>query len=212
MPLIQVSVKGGYVLSHAQELGSTVGRHFHLMKNNTVTSTACSKTPRVAVLNRRKQVGRSILNADVVAQELEKHGFPNVSVMYFEGRTFQEQIQFYANVDILVSPHGAQLTGLPFMAMPSSSSDESPKQLCKSVLELFPKGYAIPDFFGSLAVNSGLSYAYLYMSDGDIHSERANTFLDRIQARATNLCPSPLTIVNSMLPLHKEWESCCANN
>jgi hypothetical protein len=38
-----------------------------------------------------------------------------VRVMYFENATFQEQMEFFATVDIVITPHGAQSTGLFFL-------------------------------------------------------------------------------------------------
>ena len=60
--------------------------------------------------------------------------FPRHQVVlrYFENSTFQEQVDFYSQLDVAVSPHGAQLTGIMFMTP------------CSAVLELFPDKYYMP--------------------------------------------------------------------
>jgi Glycosyltransferase 61 len=62
-----------------------------------------------------------------------------VSVAHFETATFLEQVEFFANTDIVLSPHGAQLTGLAFLPR------------CGHILEIFPPYYLYDNFFGSLA-------------------------------------------------------------
>merc|ERR1712224_871711 len=76
-----------------------------------------------------------------------------------------EQVRFFRHVDILISGHGAQLTGVPFM-MQRLKSDPSSFSSCKLVLELYPKLYGVPYYFGSLVVQSGIRHSYLYYDDG----------------------------------------------
>lgn len=71
------------------------------------------------------------------------------------------------------------------------------------------KGYAIPDFFGSLAINSGIKYSYLYMSENSFRSEQSASFADRRQARSTNLCPSPSIMASIFSGLSDSWRRCC---
>jgi hypothetical protein len=74
------------------------------------------------------------------------------------------------------------------------------------------QGYAIPNFFGSLAINSGTFYSYVYLSDHSATSEQADTLLDRAQARSANLCPSPDMIVDTVRELVQNWRGCCASS
>mmetsp|Transcript_62296 Transcript_62296/g.69729 ORF Transcript_62296/g.69729 Transcript_62296/m.69729 type:complete len:186 (+) Transcript_62296:170-727(+) len=69
-------------------------------------------------------------------------------------------------MDIVVSPHGAQLTGLPFLAgggtTTTTNNNKHNNKTCPKLLEIFPPGYFLPDYFGSLAHESGIGYSYIY--------------------------------------------------
>ncbi|CAJ1962536.1 unnamed protein product [Cylindrotheca closterium] len=114
------------------------------------------------------------------------------------GLDFVEQVSFFRSIDILVASHGAQLTGVAFK-----------NARCSHLVELFPKGYAIPDFFGSLAINSGKKYSYLYMSENSFRTEQSVAFADRRQARSVNLCPSPSMMTSILGELSDSWRTCC---
>ena len=208
--VVKVHVKGGYILDHAQRLRDMVGTHYSLPPAHPTnhTNNCTTTSPRIAILNRHKVVGRSIVNVDSLQKQLqERLGLDyQLPVVYFDGLSFQKQIEFFASVDILISPHGAQLTGLPFMTDMDMNDDvdvdvdDGCRHINKkALLELFPKEYGIPDFYGSLAVHAGISYAYLYLSSGTLQEEMSSPnygLLNRIHARATNLCPSPQIIVD----------------
>merc|ERR1711884_71820 len=74
-----------------------------------------------------------------------------------------DQVEFFRNADIVISGHGAGLTGLPFMANGLETPDS---KSCKQILEFYPKGYALPYYFGSLAIQSGIGHNYVYYDDG----------------------------------------------
>ena len=83
---------------------------------------------------------------------------------------------------------------------------------CGQILELTPKGYHIPYFFGSLANASGLGYGYVYTSPGDPVNETkamSATIDLRNKARSANLCPSTTSIVQGVLDLFENWNNCC---
>lgn len=157
--------------------------------NNEATSAEtlaagrkCELGPRITILNREES--RRLLNANDLVERLwnmssstwttggnattttttttRRLFTERPTVRYFEGRTFDEQVNVFQSTDILVSPHGAQLTGLVFMAAGSNNSSSSSRE-CGQVMEIFPDRYAIPYFFGSLAVQSGLSHSYMYL-------------------------------------------------
>lgn len=133
---------------------------------------SCHQTPRIRILSRKNS--RSIQNTKAIVSALENafmgldhdedtiHGdilVESIRVATFEEATFRKQLEFLSQSDILIAAHGAELTGIPFM----------PK--CAAVLELFPGGYAIPAFFGSLAAVSGVTHSYMYLGHGDVHQE-----------------------------------------
>lgn len=196
------NVSGGYILSHTNILNDLVQDEYNLPKANT-SYCLHQRKPRIAILNRRKSVGRSIINAELLAEwEQIKNASWNdhIPVEYFEDLDFQEQVSFFQSADILISPHGAQLTGLAFMQAP-----------CSQLIEIFPKGYAIPNFYGSLAVNSNTSYSFLYLSGQSPETEQADNLLDRVKARSTNLCLSKDMVSHTLEQVVGEWQQCCAS-
>merc|ERR1711879_712710 len=72
--------------------------------------------------------------------------------------SFEEQVHLFYHTDILVSPHGGQLTNVVFM--PS----------CGAVLELFVADYFIPGYFGTLAFDAGLDATWLHVYGGVLNS------------------------------------------
>jgi hypothetical protein len=165
--------------------------------NTTTLGGAAS--PRIGILNRSKT--RRLETVNVLAYELGQV-FPrsSVTIKEFESASFADQVDFYSSLDILISPHGAQLTGLPFMPD------------CGGLIELFPKGYSIPNYFGSLAIGSGLGYGYVYMSGGNETEETkvaVSTQAGRVKARSKNLCPPSKNIVDAVRLLVEDWYQCC---
>lgn len=167
-----------------------------------------SLVPRVAILNRayrHDKSSRSILNANQVTEALrlasQNETLYSVApdVTYFESASFLDQVGFYSSMDIVISPHGAQLTGIAFMPA------------CGSVLELFPKGYSIPKYFGSLATSSGLHHSYFYMSQGNETEENAmfmTSLENREASRRVDFCGTPSKTVEAVRLLVEEWKQC----
>jgi hypothetical protein len=128
-----------------------------------------------------------------------------VTVHYFEGATFREQIDFFTSSDIVLSPHGAQLTGLVHMA----------NKPCTSLMELFPHHYGMAYYFGSLAGYSGVDHSYMYLSQ-DINDTvfmpweaRFSNNEKRSKVRSQDLCPSMDIMVYEVLDMVNEWYKCC---
>lgn len=119
----------------------------------------CRKTTRIGMLNRQET--RRLEDVDDLVYELTI-AFPQIEILIkeFEGLPVKDQAFFFSSVDILISPHGAQLTGIPFMPN------------CGQVMEVTPKGYHIPYFFGSLANASGLGHGSVYNSLGNPGEEQ----------------------------------------
>lgn len=162
-----------------------------------------STFPRLAILNRQANWKRSLLNADSIALQLQSQlaGLihPDVPVEYFEGISFADQVAFYASTDLVISPHGAQLTGLPFLPE------------CGAVLEIFPDNYYYQSFFGSLAEAAGIVQYTMYLSDDNANwnatiRERGKV---RRKARQVNLCPLESKVVDAVNLMVTNWHKCC---
>lgn len=174
----------------------------------------CASNPNIAILDRKGS--RQLLNLGAVVEALEhdllhveeqqrhngksKSSISNkITTMYMEDVSFWDQISFFMKTNILISPHGAQLTGLPFMS-------HSP---CGAVLEIFPAGYCIPWYFGSLAIHSGLNHSYLALESFDYDDKTCHVETERGKARGVKLCPNPQPLIDAMQKLVKEWKRCC---
>ena len=159
-----------------------------------------SHVPRISILNRKGS--REIMNIQDVEQALQSE-FPSLpfNIIYsFDGMSLLGQAHFFAETDILISSHGAQLTGIPFM--PS----------CGSVLEVFPQGYYIPDFFQSLGFFSGLNFSNIYLGENmkeEVKSGMA-TVGSRRRARRKNLCIPVSAVVDEVKRMVDQRKHCCA--
>lgn len=79
----------------------------------TIENDEVRIAPRIAILNRNPPSRRSILNAHLVADQIREavlQGESDVRVVTFDAKSFSEQIEWFASVDIVISVHGAQLT------------------------------------------------------------------------------------------------------
>ena len=145
--------------------------------NSTRNGTdVCSRPPSIGILSREKS--RGIVNADQLADDLSEFRYVYrqndatnnrstigefvarllVEVIFFEHLSFVEQVEFF-RTDIVLSGHGAQLTGIPFMKTANVTGH------CRQVLELSPFDYVLPYPFGLLTVGSGMSHSYVYNDD-----------------------------------------------
>lgn len=118
---------GGYSIRHTKYLNYLADLEWSLKDQSF--ATCADKRPRIAILNRASNTSRTILNSRQLSDQIKSLSRDDtVPVQYFEGLSFPQQVSFFRSVDIMISPHGAQLTGLPFMNAP-----------CAHVVELFPK-------------------------------------------------------------------------
>lgn len=167
-------------------------------------SESCQRAPRIGILNRHAT--RSIENAYFIRSYLEQSLGTPVKIMYFEQVPFHQQIKWMSSVDILLSPHGAQLTSIPFMPN------------CGKVLEIFPDNYLDPILFGSLANASGLEHFYMYLGNSTVQHERViakmrqqdyKSKLQRSKSRSVNLCPSIKSMLDATQLMISRWQQCC---
>jgi Glycosyltransferase 61 len=171
-----------------------------------VNAPGCSsKThlPKIAILNRNLQSGRHLLNAQELALSIEAT-FPEIQpvlVATFENSDFIEQVKFFAEADIVISPHGAQLTGIAFMPE------------CGSVLEFFPRHYLVPDYFGSLAKAAGLNHSFFYLDDDAAipHDVRFHRF-NASKFKSDSQCPPMLEVIAAVTQMVQDWHQCCVNS
>jgi len=203
---------------HAAGCGST--NTDSSSKNDSAPSSS-SLFPKIAILNRDASSGRYLLNAQELAHTLQSVLFPespstatHIPIFTFENKAFLEQAQFMAETDILLSPHGAHLTALPFLPGP-----------CSHVLEFFPKDYLVADYFGSLARSVGVQHSFFYLGEDDddnddgndsnatfaeqqyrrYHFFRSNTYKNQPQ------CPPQSKVVAAVQQMVQEWRQCCGS-
>lgn len=69
------------------------------------------KTAPQKIYISRKNSYRKVINEEDIIKFLEPKGF---KVYYLENMTLKEQVQLFANADIIITPHGAGLTNLIF--------------------------------------------------------------------------------------------------
>jgi Glycosyltransferase 61 len=168
----------------------------------TVDTATPLPHPRIAILNR--QSTRHWLNAPalVTRQHHADGASHEIPIVYFHSNTtFAQQVDFFAHVDILISPHGAQLTGLAFMPP------------CGAVLEILPAGYYLPHYFGSLARASNLEHAFVSLTrTGNVTFESIQGMRDqqtRQKVRNKALCPDLDPIAEAVNQLIVEWKQRC---
>lgn len=153
---------------------------------NQPTETT-SNSPSIVFLN-RQNTRRQISNYQEILDALQEAGY---SVQYkknFDNMTMVEQIEFMAQADIVIGPHGAQFTNTIFQ----------PK--CGSLVELFGEHYYVPNFFGSLARLSGKYHFFYYPGKG-------------IALRKYRTTPEysalPELVVQMTKLAVERWHSCC---
>jgi hypothetical protein len=150
------------------------------------------RIPRIALLNRKGN--RQILNSEEIVQELTSHlqlpyDIPEIS---FDSQSLYNQVDKLANIDILITPHGAQETNLIFM--PS----------CGAVLEVLPENYYYANFFGSLAASCGIDHLILYLAQNTSSREWS------LKWRNPQFCIPLQSVREGIDQLIRRWETCCS--
>ena len=102
--------------NHAETFRARTADYYNLTRGGGCPSNTNNKTqPVIRILNRAPQSNRTLLNVDALQTALAEMTQSTVDVVYFENKTFLEQVAFMMDTDILISPHGAQLTSINFM-------------------------------------------------------------------------------------------------
>ena len=175
-----------------------------MLRNEHIERSGCNGVVRVGVLNRHVYHGRAMVNARDIMDELFRVFGDKVQVdeIYFDDKTFQEQIGWFASHDIVLTAHGAQETGLPFM----------PK--CSALLEVFPFDYYVPEFFSALSDSTHVQH-FLLNNDRSRDpvaetKKSAEKFEDEHKAKLTALCPATQNMLDNLLTAIRQWDSCCS--
>ena len=180
---------------HAQTLRQKTAAYYQM---ETEGCKVGKEKPVIGILNRNST--RTLLNAHVLHEKLSNFSDKPVEIVYFEGKSFHEQISFMMQTDIIVSPHGAQLSSINFM------------QECGGVFELFARGYFWPHFFGPLAATSGLFHGYVYTGkdlEEEWYQRGAQDLLTRRKDRKADIRAPIETSLEVILKLIDNWKSCC---
>jgi capsular polysaccharide biosynthesis protein len=115
----------------------------------------------IYVTRGRQRNNRCVANEERVSEALSLRGFGMID----PGRmTVEEQIRVFAEASVIVAPHGAALANLVF-ASPGAT-----------VVELFPAGYAVPDYWKLADGVPGLGYRYL-LGAGPVRVRSLSRFL-----------------------------------
>jgi len=187
--------------------GCSSGAASSTSRNNHRPAT--SPNPVIGFLNREATSGRHVTNHHDIMDSIRQHKFdgldpgaPQLQINYlssFDGKSFEEQVAFMAQTDILIGPHGAQLTSVAF------------QPTCGGLVELFPKGYYMPSFFGTLARSTGHYHYSIYA--GQNLAEEGAFYMSRQryrgQARSLNITADPHAVLQSVQGLITRWQNCC---
>eukprot|EP00525_Craspedostauros_australis_P006978 CAMPEP_0198113226 /NCGR_PEP_ID=MMETSP1442-20131203/4952_1 /TAXON_ID= /ORGANISM="Craspedostauros australis, Strain CCMP3328" /LENGTH=474 /DNA_ID=CAMNT_0043770267 /DNA_START=46 /DNA_END=1470 /DNA_ORIENTATION=+ len=188
-----------YVDQYCGRMDPTEEKHRSMtIHNEEGNDSTRIELPRIVIVNRKTR--RQLLGAhnmsSILQDELKLPYKP--PVLYFETLSFKEQVEAFNNVDILLSPHGAHLTGIPFM------------QRCSSVIEVFPHGYGGVDYFGSLSAISGVNHTYIYLGmDRIAETKNMSSHKDAETARSASLCAPAHSMVEAVKIQIERWNSCC---
>ena len=101
-------------------------------------------TPHIKVI-RRRHADRELVNLQDIVTSLREMNF-TAKAYSFEKTKACEQVRLMLDSDVVVGPHGAGLTNVIWM------------KPCSVVIETFPWGYVLPQYFGNLAADSGKLY------------------------------------------------------
>ncbi|MDT4919029.1 MAG: hypothetical protein QOH89_3729 [Pseudonocardiales bacterium] len=105
---------------------------------------------------------RSIVNEAEVVDLLDQHDFEHVDPGTM---SVADQIRTFATANIIVAPHGAALANIIF-ASPGST-----------LVELFPVGCLLPDYWRLASSVPGMDYRYVSASGGPRRPTRAGTIV-----------------------------------
>jgi capsular polysaccharide biosynthesis protein len=151
------------------------------LRSRLLDASFARVTDRAIYVSRgSRRNNRRVLNQDAVMSLLTTRGFVVVDP---DALTVAEQIRTFAEASVVVAPHGAALANLVF-ASPGAT-----------VIELFPAGVVVPDYWKLASGVPGLEYRYLagrgatkprtrnqmLVSDIDVDIDMLSAMLDEIE-------------------------------
>lgn len=116
---------------------------------------------------------RTIVNQDAVLAALEPRGFERIDP---GAMSVDAQIRAFAEADTIVSAHGAALANLVF-ASPGAT-----------VVELFPLGHMVPDYWKMAGGVPGLEYRYLAGVGATDECDRVAMLVTDVEVDVPALC------------------------
>jgi len=106
------------------------------------------KKPSIGIINRRPASGRHLTNSGEIKRMTKDLGLV-VEETFFEGKSFEYQIGFNNSHDIIIAPHGANLSSTPFI--PDYGM----------VIECAHPEWIPYSFFSGLSLSSGKSHCII---------------------------------------------------
>lgn len=211
----------------SQEDASRWKDQFRLPREEEPITRRTKKRLKIVIVNR--PFGRKLLNA-WDARESIATAFPGHDVFLHQmndasNATLYEMLEFFPTVDILVSPHGSQLTGIMFM------------QRCSAVLEIFPHlvredcasrspslslfylliiyvrsfqivaKYWTPWYFSSLARIFQLPHANWYVSN-QTEPQHMHDLQTRMKNSGNSMCLSTKILASAVDELIRKRQNC----
>jgi len=156
------------------------------------------RPPRIVIANRFKT--RKLLGAHNISVLLQEElNLPYTPPIFFiEHLPAEQQLELFSNIDILLTPHGAMLTNIPFMPR------------CSSVIEVIPRAYPLGRYFGTLAAISGVNHSYVYLGE-DLVADTVGWRTRKLQARARSfpLCAPVHALIEAVKIQVDQWHQCC---
>lgn len=86
----------------------------NILFDNTFGKINNKQDLRIGLVNRKLSSGRSIINDKELLNEIKINFNIELDIEYFEEKSFKDQINFFKDHNVIISPHGAQLVSIPF--------------------------------------------------------------------------------------------------
>eukprot|EP00121_Abeoforma_whisleri_P016047 Awhi_evm1s14744 len=142
---------------------------------------------------------RVILNLTSLVEHVEEQ-YPDaiVDIKRFANMDLKDQVQWYANQDLIIAAHGAGLTNLAFA------------HECVVVFQLYVEGYYAPFYYNPLLKDvGGIMFEYYDGDDNNRHF--LQTHRERYLARQQNIAISQDILMENIKQMISAREKCYEN-